>query len=101
MKACRIGLMGLDAIGKPTTRFNTRGTVTRAQFGTAFSRLLYGDANNLESREKTKYFEKHLAALARDGVMTQISGNRPHRVEKREYVMIIMQRSAEKYPSMQ
>lgn len=45
--ACQLGLMGLDADGKPAASFNPKQTVTRAIFGTAFSRLLYGDTYNI------------------------------------------------------
>ncbi len=43
---CQLGLMGLDSAGKPAASFNPKQTVTRAIFGTAFSRLLYGDEHN-------------------------------------------------------
>lgn len=44
--ACQLGLMGLDTDGTPAISFNPKQTVTRAIFGTAFSRLLYGDQYN-------------------------------------------------------
>jgi hypothetical protein len=44
--ACQLGLMGIDYNGNPATKFNPNDKVTRAEFGTALSRLLYGDVNN-------------------------------------------------------
>ncbi|MEI7919356.1 MAG: S-layer homology domain-containing protein [bacterium] len=46
--ACQLGLMGLKSDGKtPDTIFTPRATITRAQFGTILSRLIYGDVYNI------------------------------------------------------
>lgn len=44
--ACQLGLMGLKSDGTPNTTFNPTAEVTRAEFGTTLSRLLYGSTNN-------------------------------------------------------
>lgn len=47
--ACKLGLMGLKSDGTPDTKFNPNGEVTRAQFGTMLSRLLYNSTYNTTS----------------------------------------------------
>lgn len=68
--ACQLGLMGLDADGKPAASFNPKQTVTRAIFGTAFSRLLYGDMHN---NTGSNWYDAHLAALFTDGIIKNIT----------------------------
>jgi len=81
-EACQMGLMG-----QGITAFNPNGIVTRAQFGTVLSRVLYGDANN----GGNPYYADHLAALKDAGIMTNISN--PNAPEVRGYVMLMMQRA--------
>jgi hypothetical protein len=38
--------MGIHADGKPLNKFNPRGKVSRAEFATVLSRVLYGSVNN-------------------------------------------------------
>lgn len=47
--ACKLGIMGLKSDGTPDTKFNPNAVVTRAQFGTMLSRLLYGNQYNTVS----------------------------------------------------
>ncbi|MDR0860811.1 MAG: hypothetical protein LBO09_07775 [Candidatus Peribacteria bacterium] len=54
VKACQLGLMGMDM-----DYFQPYAMVSRAQFGTVLSRLLYG---NLYAGGKP-YYAKHLQAL--------------------------------------
>jgi hypothetical protein len=84
---CQLGLMGLDSAGKPAASFNPKQTVTRAIFGTAFSRLLYGDEHN---NTWSNWYEAHLAALLADGIIKNMT---PSLQELRWYIMIMMQRS--------
>ncbi len=88
-EAAQMGLMGLNADGSVATKFNPTGVVTRAQFGTVLSRVLYGDANN----GSTPYYKAHLDALKAAGVMTKI--DTPNANEVRGYVMLMMQRADE------
>lgn len=83
-EACQMGIMGQDI-----TAFNPNGIVTRAQFGTVLSRVLYGDANN----GGNPYYADHLAALKDAGIMNNISN--PNAPEVRGYVMLMMQRADE------
>jgi hypothetical protein len=82
-EACQLGLMGVGI-----TAFNPNGVVTRAQFGTVLSRVLYGDAND----GGDPYYADHLAALQEAGIMTNISN--PNAPEVRGYVMLMLQRAA-------
>lgn len=65
--ACQLGLMGLDDNGNPAPTFNPTNTVTRAQFGTVLSRLLYGNLNN--AQKGTQRYKQHLEALKNAGIM--------------------------------
>ncbi|MEI8090756.1 MAG: S-layer homology domain-containing protein [bacterium] len=56
--------------GTPDTAFHPNDEVTRAQFGTMLSRLLYGNDNN---GRPGKRYEAHLKALKSAGIMTKIS----------------------------
>jgi len=40
--------MGIDANGNPIKNFNPHGEVTRAEFATVLSRILYGSEHNQE-----------------------------------------------------
>jgi len=86
-EAAQMGLMGLNADGSVATKFNPDGVVTRAQFGTVLSRVLYGDANN----GSEPYYKGHLDALKAAGIMTNIST--PNANEVRGYVMLMMMRA--------
>lgn len=81
--ACQLGLMGIGTNGI----FNPNGQVTRAEFGTVLSRVLYGDTYN----GGNPYYEAHLNALKAAGIMNDISN--PDMKEIRGYVMLMMQRS--------
>ena len=61
--------MGLQQDGTPDSIFNPDQLVTRAQFGTALSRLLYGSTHNTSTGI---WYQAHLNALQADGIMTMI-----------------------------
>ncbi len=85
-KACQLGIMGRDE-GKVASSFNPNDIVTRAQFGTALSRVLWPN----QVKDTNPYYVNHLNALKKAGIMTQIN---PDQKEVRGYVMIMLQRSA-------
>lgn len=62
--------MGLDDNGNPAEKFNPSDTVTRAQFGTVLSRLLYGNLYN--TQKKNQWYVQHLEALNNAGIMKKI-----------------------------
>ncbi len=71
--------------------FRPKDSVTRAEFWTVLSRLLYW--NKYEWWEK--YYTNHLKALQNNWIMNNISN--PNMKEIRWYVMIMMKRSSIKY----
>jgi hypothetical protein len=59
--------MGIQADGKPLPDFNPRGKVSRAEFATVLSRVLFGAKNNVAG---ANYREKHIEALNKAGILT-------------------------------
>ena len=90
--ACQLGLMG-----QGIEKFNPNGIVTRAEFGTTFSRVLNADdADKLaEMNAADPYYKEHLNFLKEEGIMNNISD--PAMKEVRGYVMIMMMRSDDAY----
>ena len=84
---CQLGLMWLKSDGTPDTMFTSNGILTRAQFGTILSRLLYGDTYN---GKPGKRYEAHLKALNAAGIMKDIS--KPMAAELRGYILLMMMR---------
>ena len=89
IKACQLGLMGVNSDGTPNTTFDPNGIVTRAQFGTALSRVLYGKTYN--SSDNKYWYKAHLNALNAKGIIKDIST--PAKTETRGYVMIMFMRA--------
>lgn len=67
--ACYLGLMGLEYDGRPARNFMPEQYVTRAEFGTVFSRLLFGGKYNGNSDCR---YCRHLEALKKNDVMNMI-----------------------------
>lgn len=59
--ACQLGLMWLKSDWTPDNKFSPNEIVTRSQFDTALSRLLYGDEFNVWKNEV--WYSKHLNNL--------------------------------------
>jgi hypothetical protein len=97
--ACELDLMWLNADWvTPAASFNGWDYVTRAQFGTVFSRLLFGDKYNVEDesdvyQDEWYWYKDHLEALKENLIMTKIDGDWPNTLELRWYVMLMMQRA--------
>ena len=86
--ACQLGLMGVRPDGTPKTIFTPENTVSRADFGTVFSRILWG--TKYDTGEY--YYTDHLQALKKAGIMTNIID--PLTVkELRGRVMLMMMRA--------
>ena len=83
IKSCQLGLMG-----QGITAFRPYDTISRAEFGTALSRTLWG--NQYEGG--TPYYANHLNALKAAGIMNQIA-NAESTKEVRGYVMLMLMRS--------
>ena len=69
------------------TKFRPNDEVTRAEFTTALSRMLY---NTEDGKWNTKYYEPHITKLYNKWI---ISNTNPNMKEKRWYVMIMLMRS--------
>lgn len=80
-------IMWINADGTPLENFNPNGKVTRAEYATVFSRVLYGDKYN---KAEWNYYEDHLAALKEAGILTNTT---PTIQEIRGWVMLMMYRS--------
>ncbi len=87
--SCQLWLMWLQYDWSPDVVFNPNEEVTRAEFGTVFSRLLYGWRYN---GNKDCWYCRHLAQLKKDGIMTQTE-NPEQMIELRWYVMLMMKRA--------
>lgn len=86
-------IMWINADGTPLENFNPNGQVTRAEYATVFSRVLYGDKYN---KSEWNYYEDHLAALKEAGILTNTT---PTIQEIRWWVMLMMYRSVNTEPT--
>ena len=80
-------IMGINADETPLKNFNPNGKVTRAEYATVFSRVLFGDKYN---KSEWNYYEDHLNALKDSGILTNTT---PTIQEVRGWVMLMMYRS--------
>ncbi|MBQ5945096.1 S-layer homology domain-containing protein, partial [bacterium] len=83
IESCQLGIMG-----QGITAFRPYDTISRAEFGTALSRVLWGS----QYEGGTPYYAKHLDALKSAGIMNQIA-NAESTKEIRGYVMLMLMRS--------
>ena len=86
-QAYQLQIMGIDAKGNPIANFNPNAQVTRAEFATVLSRVLYGDKNN---QEGANFAEKHLEALKAAGMLKDTT---PTMKELRGWVMLMLMRA--------
>ena len=70
-------------------KFRPNNEVTRAEFATALSRMLYWTE---DEKWNTKYYETHMEKLLKEWIITK---DDPKIKEKRGYVMIMLMRTAE------
>jgi hypothetical protein len=90
IESCQLGIMG-----QGISAFRPYDTISRAEFGTALSRVLWGS----QYEGGTPYYAKHLDALKAAGIMTQIA-NAESTKEIRGYVMLMLMRSEGSTPSI-
>lgn len=88
IKACQMWLMWLKSNGTPDTKFNPNDVVTRAQFGTVLSRIVWWTTYNTTTNP---YYARHLLALKIVGIMKDIT--KPNDAELRGWVMTMMLRT--------
>jgi len=95
--ACELNLMWLHADWKtPKDNFDPNDIVTRAEFWTVFSRLLFGDKynikdDNLLNKNEWYWYKDHLAWLKTNGIMTKIDN--PKSKELRGWTMLMLMRA--------
>jgi hypothetical protein len=85
IESCQLGIMGQNV---PGNKFRPYDTISRAEFGTALSRVLWGS----KYEGGIPYYANHLNALKAAGIMNQIA-NAENTKEVRGYVMLMLMRS--------
>lgn len=85
-KACQLWIMWVNM---KSGKFYPKWWVTRAEFATALSRLLYNTSDWTD-----KYYSTHIYKLYREWIITNTD---PDLREKRWYVMLMLMRASEKY----
>ena len=78
-------------INMPNNEFRPYNYVTRGEFATALSRLLY-NTSDWEYEMTSSYYVPHINKLAYEGILTNTD---PYMKELRGYVMLMLMRSAE------
>ena len=82
-------IMWINADGTPIKFFNPNGLVTRWEYATVFSRVLFGDKFNKTGED---FYTKHLEALKAAWILTNTI---PTIQEMRGWVMLMMYRSSQ------
>ena len=91
-KACAFGVMWINM---ENNEFLPNNIVTRAEFWTVMSRVLWWDKYDVIDTDSKMYYEDHLQALKRDDILTQI--NDPEaRWEIRKWVWLVFRRITKK-----
>lgn len=85
-KACQLWIMWINV---PNNRFYPNWRVTRAEFATALSRLLYNTEDGVDN-----YYTTHINKLRREWIITNTN---PQLWEKRWFVMLMLMRAGEIY----
>ena len=85
IESCQLGIMG-----QGISNFRPNAPITRAEFGTALSRVLWGGTYE----GGTPYYARHLAALQSAKIMNIIV-NAESTNEIRGYVMLMLMRASE------
>lgn len=77
-------IMWIDKDWNPIEDFNPGKTVTRAEFATVLSRVLYGNTYN---QSGTNYYEQHIKALEKANILNNTN---PNLVEARWRIMTML-----------
>ena len=92
-KACAFGVMWINM---ENNEFLPDSIVTRAEFWTVMSRVLWWDKYNIVDTDNRLYYEDHLQELKKSDVLTQIN-NPEDRWEIRKWVWLVFKRVSEKF----
>ena len=82
--------LGIMWINMPNNEFRPFDLVTRWEFATALSRILWWDKYNVLDTNNMPFYQKHIDALKKEWIITQIN---PTMNELRWYVMLMLLRS--------
>lgn len=93
-QACQLWLMWIWNDWNKTEKFNPNTVVTRAQFGTAFSRAL-SKASWKVVENWNPYYSTHLEYLQSEWIINSTTNPSPSTAEKRWNVMIMMMRASD------
>jgi len=93
-QACQLWLMWIWNDWNKTEKFDPNTVVTRAQFGTAFSRAL-SKASWRVVENGNPYYSTHLEYLQSEWIIKSTTNPSPSTPEKRWNVMIMMTRASE------
>ena len=85
--AYQLQIMGVDANGNAIPQFNPHGLVSRAEFATVLSRVMFGNKYNQAGAD---YYSAHLTALKNAGIL---SNTDPNMGELRGWVMLMLMRT--------
>ena len=88
-KACALWVMWIN-----TNIFDPNWEVTRAQFWTTLSRILWWDKYNVEDTSNIPYYEKHLKAL-KDNKILGTTENPEKIIELRKWIWMMLRRTKE------
>ena len=92
VQSCALWVMWIDM---RENNFLANDILSRAEFGTIVSRILWWNTYNVKHTKQTPYYIKHLNELNKNWIMTQI--DRPlTRKELRKRVWVMLKRVAEK-----
>ncbi len=80
-------IMGINADWTPIEKFNPKKPVTRWEFATVLSRILYSNTYN---QNWVKYYEKHIEALNKANIL---SDTNPNLTEWRWWIMTMLYRA--------
>ena len=80
-------IMGIHANGTPLRYFDPEWRVTRGEFATVLSRILYGSKYN---KEWSEYYERHVQALQDAGILINTD---PNIIEQRWRIILMLYRS--------
>lgn len=80
-------IMWIKEDWSPMEKFNPNKTVTRAEFATVLSRVLFG---NIYNQTGKNYYEKHIEALENANIL---SNTDPNLVEARWWIMTMLYKS--------
>ena len=91
-RACALWIMWIDMINN---KFLPNDIVSRAEFGTIASRIIWWSRYNVRNTAQHPYYERHLNELKREKIMTKVE-NPLSWDELRKWVWLVFKRISEK-----